>query len=355
MKIAIMTIQSRNYGNRLQNYALQTLLERLGHSPESLKRDAGFYGSARSKLRTIWHAAGRVRHENDKIAAFDRFDRENIRLSQSIASSDFVSRDIEKLFDCFVIGSDQIWNPEFNGSSEVEYLPMVPKGKKIAYAASFGVADLSANLERTGNLLEGISSVSVREYAGARIVENLTGRSVPVVLDPTLLLSLQDWESIAKKPMRVSCDRPFAFKYMLGNDVNNEQVREYAKLCGLEVIDVMDERLSIGPSEFVWLVARSSLVCTDSFHASIFALLNHKPLAIFERVSLDADMSSRFDTLCSLFGIGRKRSSELLFGLNSTSETDWVAFESRLKELRDISLAWLECALNGVARGNTCV
>ena len=94
----------------------------------------------------------------------------------------------------------------------------------------------------------------------------------------------------------------------------------------------------------------SELVCTDSFHASVFALLHHKPLAIFERVSADADMSSRFDTLCANFGLVGHRSSEDSFGEDAIFAADWDDVEARLAKLRDASQAWLKSALNGVAR-----
>lgn len=353
MRIAILTIQSVNYGNRLQNYALQSILEDMGHHTEALLRRPGVLtGSPKQRLRAVKLKAGlSLKHRFDRRGAFARFDNEFISFSGKVVSKEFVSAGVADAYDCFVIGSDQVWNPDFDFTSELEYLPMVPADKKVSYAASFGVSEITEGRERTAELLKGINSISVREGAGADIVRDLTGREVPVVLDPTLLLGPGDWERVSKKFTKVDCDAPFVFKYVLGNDVNEGRIERMAQERELAIVDVMDPSLAIGPSEFVWLIAHSELVCTDSFHASVFALLHHKSLAIFERESADADMSSRFDTLCGTFGLVGHRSSEDSFGDEAVFGTDWDAFEVRLKELRAASMEWLENAIGGVALG----
>lgn len=352
MNIAILTIQSINYGNRLQNYALQTVLESMGHDVESLKREPGLRGSTKSSLRTVKRAIGAiVKHRGDKIAAFKDFDNSYISFSKMTVSTEYVSPGLENAYDCYVIGSDQVWNPDFDFNSDLEYLPMVDAKKKVAYAASFGVDKIGDNREATAALLNGVGSIAMREGAGSRIVRDLTAREVPVVLDPTLLLDTAAWGKISKRPLNIDCSKPFIFKYVLGNDVNDRKIKELAGSRGFAVVDVMDEALSIGPSEFVWLIANSELVCTDSFHASVFALLHHKPLAVYERVSADADMSSRFDTLCSTFGLVGHRSSEASFGPEAIFGTDWSDVDAHLAVLREDSLAWLKTALEEVARG----
>lgn len=351
MKVAIQTIQSINYGNRLQNYALQTILESFGCEVRSLRRDAGFNGSLRSKVLNARQKIGTFKHMNDRVGAFRLFDKKNITFSKEIVSKDYISSNLDAAFDCFVIGSDQVWNPTFAFNSQLEYLPMVSYPKKISYAASFGVNEIKENREETAALLNKISYISVRERAGANIVKNLTGRDVPVVLDPTLLLNVERWQKVAIKPQFVESSMPYIFKYVLGDDLHDAWITNFAENYGYRVINAMDESLAIGPSEFVWLIAHSSLVCTDSFHASVFALLHHKPLGIFERAGLTADMSSRFDTFCSVFGLEGHRSSEPSFSESSIFQTDWADVDARRAALSDYSLGWLRYALDGVARG----
>ncbi|WP_172623508.1 polysaccharide pyruvyl transferase family protein [Arabiibacter massiliensis] len=339
MNIAILTIQDYNFGNRLQNYALQEAVRRMGHEVLSLRRSA-------VKMRALRKAVRRV-IKDDYINAFDAFDV-NITFSRDVVSKEFVSPSLNEDFGCFVIGSDQVWNPTFPTNSDLDYLPMVPAVKKVAYAPSFGVSKITSNRDHISDLLSGISHVSMREHAGAAIVNDLTGRNVPVVLDPTMLISVSDWAEVSKKPLSIDVGRPFVFKYVLGDDVNGPKIDAMTAELGLSLIDVMDKSLKLGPAEFAWLAANCEVVCTDSFHASVFALLNHRPLAIFERSDSEVDMSSRFDTLCTDFGLVGHRSSDPGFSLDSVMMHDWVDFESHLAARRRDSLNWLEGALDQV-------
>lgn len=340
MRCAIFTLQGLNYGNRLQNYALQVVLERCGHRVYSLRRNnVPFRG-----LKEF----GRSLLKDDYVNAFRRFDR-NIGFASDAVTGDCKTSGLANKYDCFVMGSDQIWNPDFGDNAEVGYLPMVPREKKIAYAASYGVSrvrDADGGIARG---LRSVASISMREDAGAGIVRDLVGIDVPVVLDPTMLLTIEDWSAVSNRPQFVGGDDAYAFKYVLGDDANGKTINGMATALGLNVVDAMDRSLKLGPAEFVWLIAHSSLVCTDSFHASVFALLYHKPLAVFERCGKEKDMSSRFDTLCGSFGLPGIRSSEADFGLDSAMGIDWGAFDRELDRRRGGSVAWLKGALAACA------
>lgn len=344
MNTAILTIQSINYGNRLQNYALQSILEKNGSFAETVRRNAGFRGSFATKLRTLKSRVGAIKHINDRINKFRRFDR-LIHFSDQIVAADYISPGVGGSYDMFVVGSDQVWNPDFDFNSELEYLPFVPKSKKIAYAASFGVSEIASNRERTAELLDGFSAISVREDAGAKIVRDLSGVESPVVLDPTLLLSAGDWNQVAVEPKIADIERPYLLKYVLGDDVHGAEIDGLARKMGLSVVDLKDEGLPVGPAEFVWLIEHAQLVCIDSFHGSVFSLIFHRPFIIFERQSDDADMSSRFDTLCRIFGMDHHRKASPSFDLARCLDEDWDSFERRLARERARSLEWLGGAL----------
>ena len=340
MKIAIATIQSINYGNRLQNYALQQALKPCGQVV-SLRRE---------KVPAIKLALRGVRKyiKHDNVNNFREFDALHIDHSREVLCPDYETADLVGAYDKFVIGSDQVWNPNFPFNSSLDYLPMVPAEKKLAYAASFGVSDLGDKTDEIAGYLADIPYISMREDAGAELVKKLTGREVPVVLDPTMLLTPAEWACVARRPKGMP-EGPFVFKYVLGNDVNNDRIQSIADALGATVVDATDGSMMIGPSEFVWLEANCEAACTDSFHASVFALLHHKSLGIFERVDAEADMSSRFDTLCRLFGAEKCRARNDGFDMRCM---DWDAFEARLTELRDFSLSWLNDAIRAeAARG----
>lgn len=341
MRVAISTIQSVNFGNRLQNYALQEVLRKDGHNVESLLKEKS------SLAKTISHSVRKIL-KNDIVTRFRAFDGQYITHSKFAAGRDYCTPGLARIYDKFVIGSDQVWNPTFPFNSRAEYLPFVPSCKKLAYAASFGVTELGNKEAVIAELLADIPFISVREQAGAELVSHLTGRSVPVVLDPTMLLSPREWSVVAGKPEGFDASRPFVFKYVLGEDANDRRIAGISAELDANIVDASDPNLKASPAEFVWLIANSAAVCTDSFHASVFALLHHKPLGIFERVDDEADMSSRFDTLCDLFDAGRCRAGRDDFDMFCM---DWDAFEDRLAELRAFSLDWLRSALRG---GGSC-
>lgn len=336
MKVAISTIQDVNYGNRLQNYALQTVLSARGYEVESLRKVKPCI------LRTVKRTLGRWRR-GIPVVRYRSFNKQFIRHSQGVVAVDYCSPGLSDCYDKFVIGSDQVWNPLFGSNGPADYLPGVASSKKIAYAASFGVTSLGEAEADVAKLLRSIPYISMREHAGAEIAERLTGRQVPVVLDPTMLLSPDEWTCVARKPEKVAEGAPFVFKYVLGDDVHNEKIQSVARDMGAKVVDVRDRRLRIGPSEFVWLAAHAEAICTDSFHGCVFALLHHKPLCLFERAG-KIDMSSRMDTLCDLFGMECCRERSVGFDMYGM---DWEAFEARLAHLRSFSQNWLDAALAG--------
>lgn len=344
MKISILTIQSINYGNRLQNYALQQTLMRFGHEVESLRRDPGLKGPAQSKYRFLRSYIGRIRHLRDSASCFRRFDRK-IHFSKLIVHPRFVSPGIESEYDGFVVGSDQVWNPDFDFNSELDYLPFVERHNKISYAASFGVSNIVSNRERIGELLKGFSALSVREDAGSRIVRSLAGVEAEVVLDPTLLLDAEEWSDVEERPRFIHETSPFLLKYVLGEDIHVKDIEQFALKEKLQIVDLCDKTLPVGPAEFIWLISHAKLVCTDSFHASIFSLLFHRPFVIFERRSADADMSSRFDSLCRIFGMEHHRFSSVKYDWEKCLNEDWPGFEMKLSLERGRSFSWLTDAL----------
>lgn len=350
MNLAIMTIQGQNLGNRLQNYALQTVLNDFGHDVVSLRRDPGIRGDTATKIRYIKSRLGCVCHRSDRVAAFRRFDSEHIRMSRFVASNSFTSSGLAGKFDAFVIGSDQIWNPCVKASRWVGFLPDIAAGKKLSYAASFGVKWLDAeDWEPFGRYLQDIKCLSVREDAGVEIIRSVSGREATLVLDPTLLLSADRWQQIAQRPLRVpdAVCQGYCLKYFLGDEKEARTIEQLAKSKGLELVDVLDFNLAIGPAEFIWLVQHAALVCTDSFHGTIFSLLFHKPFVLFERHDKYEDMSSRFDTLNRQFDVLSHQ-----FGSSSFDEfhleLDVASFEAKRNELRSESLRWMRSALAGM-------
>ena len=338
MRVGILTLQSFNYGNRLQNYALQQVLLNMGHDVQSIRRAPdGVKESARNMVRDVV--------KRDSYARFRAFNRRHICYSKIVVSREYATPDFESSFDKFVIGSDQVWNPNFPMVSELDWLPTVSADRKVAYAASFGIASLGDHQESVSRLLRGFKWISMREEAGARIVADLTGATPPVVLDPTMLLDADAWSRFARKPKGLGCDSPYVLRYCLGNGTDDMLANDLARERGLGLLDLSANMDHVGPREFVWLLQHADAVCTDSFHGSVFSLIFHRPLVIAERSDANADMSSRLDTLCHAFGMEDCRASSESFEPSLIYGREWGSFEERLSELRESSTRWLQRAL----------
>ena len=336
-RVAIATMIGQNQGNRLQNYALQTIIERNAKVRVETLRVS--YGPSRIKKFIKSHLYKLFRAK--RWARFEEFDSNYIRYSKCrIDDPDLCKAD----YSLFVIGSDQVWNPTFEYTGVAEYLPQIPTQKKISYAASFGVSKISENRGRVAQMLSDISYLSVRERAGQEIVAELTRKKAELVLDPTMLIESNDWIKLARKPSILIPKEGYILKYVLGENIDDASARTVSGNNDLAIIDLKNKSLPVGPAEFIWLIAHASYVCTDSFHASVFSILLHVPFSIFERVSNDADMSSRFDTLCEQFGLESRRISNS--GEMCPGPVNWDKVDEALATARHESLHYLEVCLH---------
>ena len=338
-----------NYGNRLQACALEATVAFLTDKKVfsvDCRRPTPKRGIAK-----VIADCNRARIELRKAPIARRRCFRSFQTAPCAPVVEISESDIRSIDVPVVIGSDQCWNPGWGlGASEFGAQCAVGVDKRMAYAASFGIclSDMTEEWRRRySEWLGGIETIGVREFAGAQIVRELTGRNAKVVLDPTMLQTAEWWSEIEERPIipGVELDRPFCVKYVLGDDAASSKIAERCNRDGLELVDLTNAHLPVGPAEFVWLIHHSALVCTDSFHATVFSLLFHRRFVIYERQRNAGNMSSRFDTLDTLFGINSNRSGMGCFDERCVDEFDWAGFERELDERRGDSIAWLHDGL----------
>lgn len=331
MKTAIITItDGANYGNRLQNYALQTVLTSLGGKCDTLRRRTSRDKSALQNTVVIMKDCckailGRKTGKIYRIRKqrFEAFNNKYINWSSEVLQNNTAPDGLSGKYDYFVCGSDQVWNTKFDVIKEdiLNYLSFFAEPqKRISYAASFGTDKVDEAYQETFKKeLSKFKAISVREGAGVDIVSKLAGKQAQLVIDPTMLLTVQDWKKVFKKPSYIKDNETFLVTYFMGG--RDAETRQYIDRVKREmncdtVIDLdveFIERNSIenedvfctSPDEFLWLVYNSKAVLTDSFHASVFSLLFHKPFCVFERKATEKgnNMGSRIDTLLGYFGL----------------------------------------------------
>ncbi len=338
-KIALVTlIDFANFGNRLQNYALQELLRSFGAEVETLRLHSGL----RPKIRNFARAH-LIKNETTRVRLFNR------RINWSRYDV-FDSVPAEE-FDYFVVGSDQVWNPFFYQKyPENLLLTRVPPEKRISYAASFGGASLGEYEPVFRRELPLFKAVSVRETGGAELIKSLTGRDAEVVLDPTLTFPREYWERISLPPENVDLSKPYILSLFWG-DFPPRAEEDLARCGGerrvLRLFDRSEPELfyNVGPSEFIHLIAHADLVITDSFHASAFSVLMGTPLLAYGRVGESANTGSisRIATLLRKIGMERRIATERL--QCDPYERDYSAAYVRLDAEREKAREFLRKAL----------
>ena len=262
-------------------------------------------------------------------------------------------------YDCFIVGSDQVWNTNFGSfknSPDIYLAAFAPSSKRISYAASFGVNEINEEyLPMFQTELPKFKAVSVREQEGVHICEEL-GVNATTVLDPTMMLTAQEWDGIARNPDFVS-DEPFIATYYLGG--RSEKINRYIESIAGDrrVINLEHEQVkpetkedtavyAAAPDEFVWLISHADCVLTDSFHASVFSILYHKPFVVYERLvnGKSSGMEGRLDTLLGTFGLEMCR-GDINHPDGIPPAVNWDSVEKILEEEREKSLAFLKRAL----------
>ncbi|MBR2980129.1 MAG: polysaccharide pyruvyl transferase family protein [Myxococcaceae bacterium] len=369
-RIGILTFhRALNYGAILQTYALQQAIARL--SPDIDVRVVDYFCPAIERpaipRRVHWRrgaAFGLSRYLFQvlnspaylaKKRPFKLFCQRHLSLTRRVNAADIAS--IVDEFDYFVSGSDQVWNRDMTGGDGVYFLDFAPENMRVAYAPSFGGARINRDDEDWYRAqLQGWARLSAREERGASFVRKLTGKQVPVVLDPTFLLSADEWLRISEAPFRIRKN-----KYILiyKNRASPNMIRLARKLAarhGWLVRWVAPDLRQMGrefflpqsPSEFIGLMRGAEFVLTNSFHGTAFSIILQKPF-LSEVVDGHGAVNARVDNILTLLGLqerGRMDAAMLERDMDSCA-IDWNAVEKRLQAARAQSMAYLRDSFRG--------
>lgn len=359
MDTLIITINDkRNYGNRLQNWALSRVLSRRGTCRTASTLLDGDLAKGRGT-----RARERAAHVRDLLrrgsaghgaavrrAAVERFDRRWGLDGPVLTFRGGLSGRWRP--DAVVIGSDQVWNAMWASPDDLSLrLGMNFDGLSVvSYAASVGTENVPEWAVPT--FREGIArmgAVSVREDRAADVLGGIIGRPVTVVADPVALLTPEEWRSVF--PGTVDGRKPFALEYFLGEPSIEQRAAmdAFESENGLAVRRAGapgDPSAGAGPGSLAELACRASVVFTDSYHGCLLALLFGTPVKAFARSGLPQglDMSSRMRTLDRALGLGGALSSPD----DAAPFVPGLSVERALREERERSLGWLEAALEGV-------
>lgn len=357
MKIAILTQPLKtNFGGILQDYALQQVLKRLGHEPVTIDYDCR-YTKGRWMLGRIKSILTGTKH-NIQFPKYNRSGQENLNrfIHEHITMTKPVDKPTREVFesirpDAFVVGSDQVWAPACNvpidylGNMFLDFVPDF-KGKRVAYAASFGGGEWTYTPEWTEKccrLVKKFDAVSVREESGVKLCKEHFALEATHVLDPTLLLKAEDYEKLLPAS-QVQSD--YLFAYILDTSFEKKAfLQKVADKFGLRlVIKGANDDLKWEDSIEGWLsdIRDSAMVVTDSFHGSVFSILFHRPFLSIINNKRGAD---RFTSLLGKLGLLDRLTNETSKIESVNKDIDWQAVEDKLKVEREVSMNYLKEAL----------
>lgn len=288
-----------NYGGVLQVTALRRALVSLGYTVEVINYipSAKRYPVSDNEYRESDFLRTERVIDEARDEKFESFVQEYLAFSiECKAAAAFTS--LNEIYDAFIVGSDQIWSPILFDPHY--YLDFVTDNrKKIAYAPSLGTTAIRNTFVRDQmrGLLSQFASLSVREHQGAELVKDLIGREVDVTLDPTLLLTHEEWQKLLPHPNDTTIFDKYILCYFLGDNDNAwAHVSAIAEAYSLPVktipiftkdADKGEFLFGTGPSDFYTLIDQATLILTDSYHGVIFSLICSKPFYAFERFSND--------------------------------------------------------------------
>lgn len=378
-RIGIITIvKVNNYGAELQAFALEKKLQQLGYNTEII--DYLYYKNWRYKDSKIsssfikmnlkqrisyWIKYRLINFSMDcicplfnnqikkRIHNFSEFHKRNTKFSKEYSSMPALYNNCS-LYDIYMVGSDQVWNPFTSSSIEPYFLTFAPKEKKkIAYASSFGISEIPDSLkERFQKLLDNLDYISVREQSGVTLVKELSNKKAHLVLDPTLLLNKTDWSKVMKQYPNMPS------KYILIYQLSDSKAivelalkiskqynlkvyrickRAYANTHNKGIINIADA----GPAEFLSLICNATYIVTNSFHGTAFSINFNVPF--YSIVSAKKKNNSRLESLLNVTKLNSRllRDDIPIDSINVSNQIDYTTANEQLELYRKASEKYL--------------
>lgn len=387
-KLGILTLVFQNYGTRLQSYALCKAIEKV--CPQDLsfevidmegiwseKRDNkkkllfriilkyGFRAFAYIRNITRWKKENRLINLVDHTAERQkRSDSFNSLISKiPYTSKKYTCEELRNgalnEFSAILVGSDQVWNGVKVKCQDIYMLDHFQK-KGITYAASFGMTSIpSDQFNNYKRRINNFSHLLIREEEGIKLCKSLGRDDAKYVLDPTLLLTGNDYNDlICEKPL-VQGD--FVLVYSLNRSYKiYSQANKLAKRNGCKMVILKrsfcppdasmypdaEELYAVPPEGFLWLIKKAKCVVTNSYHAMLFSINFNNSFYLY--LDNSDEENSRMLTLARLCKLGKRVSWETGSLPQKIQEIDYTETNSIIEAHRKSSLELLKKSLDSV-------
>ena len=307
-----------NYGSALQTWALHQAIKKLGSYPvlvdycpdiladkDPLNPYKNMWDKDEESRRFVELTLPAIRVNYEKFDLFyhERFDR----TKKAYTSTNFES--VMDEVDTFVCGSDTIFCPDEFGFDDGYYAhyPCM-RGNSVAYAPSFGDPHFGdEDYTKLNERLKNFMALGLREQMMVPYVRDHVTVPVEKVIDPTLLLTQDDYDTITSERI---VDEPYLLLYARRYNPRMEAFAEkMASEKGWKIVDISLRATNAekghlmfyeaGVEEFLSLVKYSEYIITNSFHGMIMSVQYKRPFVIFSREQCD----TKIEELLKLFRI----------------------------------------------------
>lgn len=384
-KVLIHTLfyENYNYGGILQAYALYHKLEELGYECEELN----YTRINQDKLKKIMHILRRIpqiaidlkgylrirkKISDDRTKYLEKTTDSIKYMFDSFMNQEFKSTQLYNLdtfknikgYDYYVVGGDQVWNPEW--TNENFFFANINDGKKIAYSCSAGKTNFTAeDVRKITRWINNIDVISVRERNFSELLTSNNVNNIEIA-DPVFLYDKNEWIDFSREVKGLP--EHYLFVYILGDDTERrKKIREFADANKLKIVSIphvlryyieADENFAdvsvdkVGPREFVYLINNADYVMTDSFHGTAFSLILEKQFLNFSRFD-DGDkkcLNARLSNVLEEYSLTERmiKLSQIPFiDIKNVEKIDYSTYSKVTYEKRRKALDFLETNLEG--------
>ena len=349
MKIGILTVQrAPNYGAMLQCYALQKYIISLGNDCEVIDLLRPYHPDfiptpgyepfcnvhKKSRIRTIRSFIGHYIHRYEantkkfetiyktqlihQKELFEAFDKRIIYSKQFKSIGELYEK--PPVYDVYMTGSDQLWNPTQPYCIEPFFLTFVKNGgKKVSFATSIGVSKLPEDIRKKYvHWLSDYDLISVREQEAVNILSNELNAPIHKLIDPTFLLFSSEWEDLMDRSLSIYKEN-YVFCFTLSYQAGlHNYLKEYTRKQGLKLVYIVHAfqdapytnseneigLIDVSPEQWLGLIYNAKEIFTDSFHGSVFSILFKKDF--YSYIPSTNHRGSRIENLLSLFDLDNR-------------------------------------------------
>ena len=286
---------------------------------------------------------------------YESFREVYLKMGKDVYHTEDELIELDGKYSTIICGSDQVWNVGMSDFDNAFFLEWVRKSRKIAYASSLGGGTLveQYSSDKLKTMFSSFSGISVREEAGKNQVEALTGKEIDMVLDPTLLLSREEWNVIVDAPM-VKGKYIFFYSWAYRDEEINNIISQYGKKVGLDVYVINASKWMAkdpakygfklfpmsGPETFLNLMKYADKVFVQSFHGVIFANILKKDFYFMDE-HRDNTLDPRLDSILTILD-KKDRVARNAKDIGQFEAIDYSRENKLLGSLKTISEAFLE-------------